>query len=428
MRTLLLISFCIIFLSSCKEEKDSQYPTVSITSPSELSNYRVLDLLPIKASIQDNEIIKSVTITLFNSGTRIQAETPVIFYPNAPTFDLDFQYQISDSLLNSGEYYLKITADDGENQLSGFKTINVIGIPKRRLGFVAEIELNGSSSLYYINENGGSSSIQLLGSELKSIDIDNYHQNLWMIPKIGSTIFKYDLKEDRLESILVPNPNQFNEFFTDLNMEDKLAFVSNRNGQLDAYTQVGTDVFSYFSVQGEYVLNFETFSDLTLLSESSIGNLGYRVKSVNSNTGGEFFSFETDRKPIGFGFKNENEAFYFAQINTTFSIYDLDPKSGFHSRVYQRENIIVNSVKPIDFENYLVFTDSVIYQFNYRTNFFDPIASGSIIGGAVHDVLNNQIILGVGNQFRVFDLGTRSFVRTETLPGNIRNVAVRFNK
>ena len=428
MRLLTLIIASIIFFCSCQKDRDTVAPIITILTPTDLSTFRVLDQVPIEARIEDNENIKSITVSLFNQSTRTQAGGAVVVQPNQSVYILDLSYTISDSLLITGDYYFKITANDGENEISAFKTIRVTGIPRRRLGVLASVDHSGTTVFKYITDGGSIENLSLSSSPVHSIAIDNYFQNLWVVSNGSADLKRFELNEDRDDNISVGNPNQISELFTFQRIAFQTCYVSLKDGRLIGYNRNGGRSFSYNSNLNQYVTNFSVSDDVILIGETIAGSPNYRVRGVSRVAAAEYFNFSTNKEPVGFGFKDDNESYLFFNEGNSFKVSQLSPKTGFNSEVYQRSNINLKEVIQMDIENFILIADDQLLQFNYRTNFLDVIKFSSAPIFASYDDLNNQIIIGTGNELSYFDINSRGFIRTEILPGQISGLAIRFNK
>jgi len=146
----LLARFCLyacailLFLGCRKRNEDSVSPVIQLEIPTTGATFYYLNNIPIRASIKDDMQLVSVTIEITNAQNIrfLESET---FGPDNKTFDLSYNISHNDVYLTSGTYYVKITANDGENESIAFREIQLIEAP-RILERIFIVRNNGSAT------------------------------------------------------------------------------------------------------------------------------------------------------------------------------------------------------------------------------------------------------------------------------------------
>jgi hypothetical protein len=101
--------------------------------PIENQSVGFLDEIEVKASITDNEIIRSVQLSLISVESKNRVLRTESFQPNSTTFELSEVYEISDSLLAGGEYYFRVEAKDDDNTLPLSDSLTLTVFPREKL-------------------------------------------------------------------------------------------------------------------------------------------------------------------------------------------------------------------------------------------------------------------------------------------------------
>src|ERR1700746_4127123 len=126
--------FCIfpillLFLFSCRKEEDISAPKITFSSPVENQVFNVYDHVPVKASVTDNTKLTSISVSLVDASqslVHITVPVPV----SSPSTNVDMQYLLDNIHLESGVYYMLISASDGKNDSHGYLKINIVAVPK----------------------------------------------------------------------------------------------------------------------------------------------------------------------------------------------------------------------------------------------------------------------------------------------------------
>ena len=148
---------------SCKKDRsDSLAPSIEINSPTIGSTYYYNSTISIEAVVTDDRQLKSVLVEITDAQNN-RYLSPHLFSPIAKRFELNHTILCDDLYLSSGTYFVRITADDGENEQIAFREIQIMEAPRlierifavRNNGFTASIDtLHDETLLPCINFQG----------------------------------------------------------------------------------------------------------------------------------------------------------------------------------------------------------------------------------------------------------------------------------
>lgn len=144
----------LVILSSCKKDEDGEAPTVTILSPSENDIFNYNESIPIQVKVSDNEKIDQVIIEILNTqNAKFLSTVQLQGNSSSQTFDATIMHD--DLYLESGSYYIRVKASDGQNDAFDFQDIQLNAAVKtlNRI-FLVKDSGNGQCSIDSLNSSG----------------------------------------------------------------------------------------------------------------------------------------------------------------------------------------------------------------------------------------------------------------------------------
>src|SRR5688572_5114309 len=166
-RALLLVS-ALMFIASCRKDKDESAPSVTILTPSAGSSLGIPDTLAISVAVSDDHNVERVVIAVTDAqGVPIAPSVAVDV--NTTSATVHQALELTSELITTGSYTIMAYAFDGTNEQRDFVDINIQAAPLRlRAVFVTppldasppfpitRIDSVGSASEWsVVNELGG---------------------------------------------------------------------------------------------------------------------------------------------------------------------------------------------------------------------------------------------------------------------------------
>jgi hypothetical protein len=132
----ILLITCLLVMISCKDEEDTSEPQINIEIPVAGMNVIIPDTVDVKVLVTDDRVINSVTIAVVDAEYRevVQRKS---YLPGNKDFTAETAFSLTDKNLETGTYYIKVTADDGSNINHEYRDINIQGIGQMLVGFIA---------------------------------------------------------------------------------------------------------------------------------------------------------------------------------------------------------------------------------------------------------------------------------------------------
>ncbi|MBF9255590.1 DUF4625 domain-containing protein [Pontibacter sp. 172403-2] len=126
----LFLMFLAVVFFSCDDEEDvtldTTAPTITITSPAANATFAAGDVIPLKATIEDNEGLDNLKVIVTDpSGTdrEVADQNIVNFLKDKTNKDLEVNIGL-DSTAVAGAYVLTVEATDKQNN-KGSKSVTV---------------------------------------------------------------------------------------------------------------------------------------------------------------------------------------------------------------------------------------------------------------------------------------------------------------
>lgn len=256
-RRVLNITFIIVvFLFSCsKKDQDELKPSVTIHSPFHLQQVNGIDTLQVLATISDDRIIKSVSVSLRDVND-IPILSTVTKTPDTKDYDLNISYFFDDIHLLSGQYDLTVNASDGENTTTKYVTIFLNEAPKNREGAFVISNTGNSSDIYYLDNLYNGSFYQSVNGDYMGSAVNSYNQQLIHASSgtaSNASVSTIDLNSG-LNSWGIPIINSPPiPFYTGFLYDNEDIYLGKRNGGVQGYNSNGTANYNAVVISGFYV-------------------------------------------------------------------------------------------------------------------------------------------------------------------------------
>lgn len=421
-----LLCFCfLILLISCEKDRDTNAPSVVVIKPIENSYFDVLDPVNLQANLSDDNIIQSVRVSLISSTTMNQVMPSRTIVINQPEYYLDIVFELSDSLLETGSYYFRVEAFDGENYSSGFRTVSIRGIKKRKLGVIVSCK-NGLNTDVYSDNNDfsfnylNSFSGNYLASELNSTD-----QHFWFVPSNSDVLSALSLK---MNSIVYSNrySSNFTNAFSDLRLDGRDVIVGLTKGEVDGRNQYFSDSYTYLAQSSRKIGKIAVNKTYVLAAESDFSGSN-RTISVSRRTSGTLrFSLFFNDQIVDMIFLEEDRCIVLANNAQGGKGVIVDLKMGnVLNTLFTTDSI--KSASQTNNGNIFIVTNSSVQFYVFQSGSLTTYLNKPNL--IVHyDKFENQLYVGDGNLIKRYTYPSLSTSIVDILPNEVVGINVRYNK
>lgn len=424
-RSFFLFFIFLLFLG-CRNEVDEVPPQITWLFPAENNTFSTLDEIFVEAEIQDNESIKAIQLGLFRKSDNRQVQGNNDFSPNSKLFRLAVNFLIKDSLLESGTYYFRILADDGENVKAAFRDIQINTVPKVRLNTIVACE-NGNGVQFFKDNNDFNFSAFLTDpNSLTEAVVNSIDQQYWMLSKRGGYISVFDLKENSIayQNQLLSN---FSELFTSVDFEDRTVLIAAKDGEIKGFNERFQNNFTYRAINpGRSILNLKANHKYVLAEEADLNGSNRSVQLIFRNTANSRAELAINQQVKAIYFTSLEMAILFQNNANGGLLSEVDIQAnGVRTMKTFRDSII--SVTQISDKDYFISTPNKIMRYDFSTNTsFDFLTFPNAV--IAYEELNNQLLIGSNQTLSVYSLNPTNLVAQATLPSRIMDIDVRFNR
>jgi len=416
----------LLLLSSCRDDEDEQAPFIQWNFPAEDKKFSVVEEIFVEADISDDRIIEDVEIGLFSKPSLQAVSAIKTFQPQSKTFTLSLNIRVSDSLLESGTYFLRIIANDGENQKAVFRDVKITAIPRKKLGVLLSSENQNTTNLYLMDDALNVSLINAFSASYFQSKVNSIDQHYWLMSKNENKLMTFQLKENILEFERRFN-SSFQQLFSDSDLDGRTLFVSKKDGEILGFDERFAQAFNYRSSKPGRRVNQLKAGERFVLADETDNNGGNRSLQIIFRSGG-FLRAEafTANASVGFYFLEQDRAIAFQNDKQAGVISEVFLEEGSIRKLINLQDSIIDLIQ-IDQHNYLIRTKSKVLRYDLsRNTVLDYIQTPATI--LQYDDLNRLIYVAEGRSLSIYTYPIKQLVNQKMMPFEISGIDMWYNR
>lgn len=423
---ILSLFFQVLIFTSCRKEVDTQHPVITYISPPELENFNVLDEIPIKADITDDEIITSVKVNLTNKDL-VPVSQSIFVYPNSANYSLDIDFPIEDIYLESGEYYVFIRAEDGTNFKNQYQLIHITGKPKELESIIVLTE--GNFNAIEISEIDNSDNLNFLfdiNSDYSGSATNSRYQQLYITGKDLNNLNTYDLHSmelDWLKEVFPPVP-MHND---DCMYSDKELYVSFNTTHIFGYRYDGSQIFNASVENDKSPSRLAKFNEFLLVDlQSKTGGITY-LATYYLTTGAEKQRLATDYKVVDILELDNSTVLIAGNILQEGLLNMYDPYTNIETTLLPVPGKIA-CIEKLPDNKFIIGTDNNILVYDHDQSFLTSILPGKVAYRIRFDETKSNIYTVAPKLIEKIKYPQMLFQKSYPLPDSIFNIHLLYNK
>ena len=421
--TLIICVLCY----SCKKDEDTIIPQIIINSPNEFRNYKINDTVNILANVIDNKNISLIEIVIVSTDF-IPVSDRIILQPNVKEININEFICIDDFNLNSGIYYVKVRASDGENEKNLFRAINIEGIQREFKGIISINKVNSNLfNIYYI-DSVNHQIIDYSGDYVSS-EINQNYQQLYICGNTNSNLNAYELKDNSLSWSILPDNNPPFPSFENLYFDNDILFVSCSQSYIVGYNRFSN-------------INFNATTNLNFIPKKTIRIKNYLIVEEKSKTSSlrllNVYYFPTGSLKNSTNlsiniksmfYKNDDHIYIFGNDqnnNAAMSWFSIENQTYYNPHLMPVGKL--NDVIKVDNTNYLLSIGNNIYWYQESTNSLTLFISDISAENIEYEDISQTIILGSGNKLFYYIFPSAIKKGEDIMPYTISQIHLLYNK
>lgn len=429
------IYFYIVFLSlitlfSCKKDVDERGPEIKFNTPIENQTFNAYDYVTVNATVTDDVKISSVAVSLLdvNQG---YAHVTLPVAVSSPSMTLNLAYFLDNIHLETGFYYIKISASDGTNDSYKFQKIYLVAVPKVLSGIYV-VSNTGSFQTNLSTIDSTFSSIipyHTFSGDYLSSSVSSYHQQAYMCGNYTGNFTGHVLQFNSPKFIIAPVPSS-NPYFTGYYNDDRDTYVARYDGNIKGYNYVGGLMYNAVALSGYYAQHM-CFNDGYLIAEEKeIFTVTKKLVTYYS-TGSIEKNCALTQDVVAFCEKDNSNVFVFGNVGgqATIELFDRINNNLWSPYPFALASGSLLSALKLDSDIYLLgHSNGTIYKYQYSSSSVTTYLSGYTAVKLKYDSVNDKLYVVEANNVTTFDLSTLALSNTVNSTETILDVHLLYNR
>lgn len=242
LRMVLFISVIVLIAIGCRKEEENKDPVIDISLPVEGGVFTAGDSIRVKAMISDDGSLAHVQLGLVDMDLNT-VDASFNFYPDASSYELNFDYPVANIYLEQGDYYIKVKAFDGEKTRYRYRKMGINNVPRTLEGIVLITSRQNKAGVVCLDPEFQESWTSETGVDYADSELSSRFGQLYLAGRHSVNLMAFKLPEMTVEWKLDPVINPPMHETGCLHYEDALA-VAFRNDYLRVYNDNGEIISS----------------------------------------------------------------------------------------------------------------------------------------------------------------------------------------
>lgn len=394
-----------LLLAGCKKDSDDFGPKITINAPFENQGFSVYDDIYITGNATDETKVMKINISLVDANYNAVHKTIPVILSSTSSQSLAFNaYYLLDNIhLESGLYFLKISASDGKNDSKTYRQLFITAVPKAvQQVFITSYATTSQTNLYTIN--GSFSGLTLFHSfsgDYSGSSVSGYYQQATMCGRSTGALTSVKISNNSI-NYNVPAVISSNPYFTGFYADDQKTYIARYDGYIRCYDHSGNVINGAMSNTG-YCAQQMCLNDNFIVAEEREKITGAKILVTFFENGSPQQQCSLAQDVIAFCEKDDFNIFIFGNNSSGQGVLQLfDRINNFIWNPYPSAlpvGAILSAVK-IDNDTYLIgHSNGTIYKYQFASSSITPYLTGYTAVKLKYDFINNEVY--VAEDFRI---------------------------
>ena len=418
-----------LFIVSCKKEgKDQQPPQLVIEEPVSGAFFQAPDTLLVHGKVSDNEKVVRVTAVLKNEQDT-KALPGVTIYPDSPFQEFFMSYPINELHLESGTYYLEVTAYDEENHKTVYIQLTVSEVPLVLEKVYTVSVIRGGMRVYTIDSTLQLKLIRQFTGDYQASAINSFDRQLYTMGTTTGDLRAIDLStaEVRWDREAFGGAGRY---FQALSYEDRTIFYSLYKGEVHGVNSSGVNTYSSSARTGNVTEHMLPVGDYLVTFERVLTAPVFQLVVYSRVGGKEVRSLTNVELPVALFSIDNSRVLLFNNITSTqqeIKVYNLSGNY-FEFQKLSLSGDSIHAVAKVDPYRYLVSKGSSISLFDLTKFTISTIVENVNAHNLTYDRVNREIWAVTENSIRVFAYDGGQLLHDLPVTEDVRAVHLLYNK
>jgi hypothetical protein len=432
-RRIVFIIILIVVFFSCRKNKDSSTPSITVSSPLQNSTVTAGNYIHLKAKVTDDKKLEYVRFKLLFSDGVTQIAEPIEFSVSGNELIIDEIILVGDIHTNSGIYQIIIEAFDGTNKKKVYVDINVIEIPRV---FKKMIIVRNSGSFFSVDSLVGSSFFPFISgtSDFSTASNSDYYQQLYLTGKTSGVLSMYNLNTNTFGwSVASEMPSSTLPifYFSEYSLSQDILFqsmASASSGKLKSITSFGASSKTYTMQAGHYANCMVSSTNHIIAGETSIAGTANYISYYFKSGFGLDFTTSLPMKPKKLFVLSGNEVVVIGNNGSQgeLRIYDSNTNG-----LWEQVDIPVGKIYDAlqyDANTYFIAHETGILKFEHSPANLITLVPGDKAQVLSISPVNGLLYAGVGSLIKGYNPITGVAAGGYSCADSVKAILYQFNK
>jgi hypothetical protein len=426
-RSVTLLAICGTMLSACAE-RDTDPPLITVFTPQENAPFAVLDTVPVAYQVTDERIVESVTVKLVNQNF-IPVSGQVTQTIGKASHNGFAELIIDNRQLESGKYYVLLTATDGTNDRNAYRSVHVAALPfERRAVYFADMQTQGNSGIYKVDSLFSSITPFISGGQdIGRVLVHSADNRITLAGIKGTGITQYDLLGSGQRWATSANNQPPAPTFHDMATDGKNIFLSLFTRELRGYSMNGALILNrQFEHDRPHTLYADDQHLLVELRE--VGGGQNRLMVLRQNNFSEKWLVTLPMQTVAICPRTSSEVFIFGNDGgqARVLLYNTETNGWWEPRQLPSGRIL-HAVKG-DGQTYFLALESGLYAYTYSPNYLNTLRAGEQLQRLRFDRADALLMGASGNSLKVIAPQNGAVIATMSHTDSITDLDIHYTK
>lgn len=412
----------LMLVLGCKKE-DEIPPSITIVNPFAMSQFQIPFQVNVTGNAQDENSIEWIKIVVLNDALAPSSQE-ILIDANENSVEFNEWLSVDNIHLNSGAYFVKVSASDGENIHSSYVEINVLEYPLVLEDIYLLSSNNNQTNLFKIDSNSLEFVNQFDG-QLQVANAISKHQYLF----IGT---------DQLGNAFDPNLNQniwnwsfttfLSTYFNDSEMSESgdVLHLCCSDGVVRSFTENGTISNTVYSSSQEYFDDFLIVDNYLFIEAYSSLLVRYLIVYF-LESGIEMQRISLINNIIDVVKYNSHQCLFLEQAQSDIEIKMYDRNSNLSWTLNTINNDSIHDAEYVLNRGLYFVSDVGLRFYNVENNLMSTLILNDEFKKIKYDELNEEFYLLTNDEVWLYSLSTGQY-QTISTSIDLKDLLLFYNK
>ncbi|QQR86600.1 MAG: hypothetical protein IPJ76_18810 [Flavobacteriales bacterium] len=424
---LLVVGCSAALLGSCKKDKESGPPVVTITAPGNGLSVSVPDTFFISASATDDggDHIELSMVVVDANG--IPIGPTIIRSGSNGSVSANELYPVVGDRIISGPHTLRVAAMDGEHTTLAFRSINVVGAPLRFRALLAPMS---DGTVHKLDSVFTASTLGSFAQEVNDAAVSSWQQMIYLSGGNTGPCTAVDVNTGLVRWSLPNNNTQGSPYFTycTTTNSDTRLLVGRNNGSFATVSSAHGGGLTTFQLQSGYRPTVGLMTEQYTISEQRHEVLGNSVISVHTLWSSDLQAVDpVDQQVVAMFDRSSSHMLVFGNRNGEGVVEDRNilQGGGFEPHIFTQGEL--RAAVQLNNNTYVIALPNSIVRYTYNPDQLSQISTLAV-DHLAYDAAGGRLFACAGNTLHVLDPVTGSSAGTITLPAAPVGLLVLLNR